>query len=170
MMASQMTAVAVPFLMPFACAGGVSGTQGTFTSLPTMSAVADRVVVAVPAGDRGLPLRVRNPEKQRPLPERVSMLRDSSGLSAQQLARLFGVSRRSINHWLSGKPMADEHATRLGRLETAVAQLPAGTGIERRRALLAGDGGPSLYQKLCAEVRSPDPLQGVGLTVDEQVR
>ena len=30
--------------------------------------------------------------------------------------------------------------------------------------------GPSLYQKLCAEVRSPDPLQGVGLTVDEQVR
>ena len=66
--------------------------------------------------------------------------------------------------------MADEHATRLGRLETAVAQLPAGTGIERRRALLAGDGGPSLYQKLCAEVRSPDPLQGVGLTVDEQVR
>jgi hypothetical protein len=170
MMASQMTAVAVPFLMPFALVGGASGTQGTFTSLPTMSAVADRVVVAVPAGDRGLPLWVRNPEKQRPLPERVSMLRDSSGLSAQQLARLFGVSRRSINHWLSGKPMADEHATRLGRLETAVAQLPAGTGIERRRALLAGDGGPSLYQKLCAEVRSPDPLQGVGLTVDEQVR
>ena len=98
------------------------------------------------------------------------MLRDSSGLSAQQLARLFGVSRRSINHWLSGKPMADEHATRLGRLETAIAQLPAGTGIERRRALLAGDGRPSLYQKLCAEVRSPDPLQGVGLTVEEQVQ
>ena len=61
-MASQMTAVAVPFLMPFALAGGVSGMQGTFTSLPTMSAVVDRVVVAVPAGDRGLPLRGRNPE------------------------------------------------------------------------------------------------------------
>ena len=75
----------------------------------------------------------------------------------------------SINHWLSGKPMADEHATRLGRLETAIAQLPEGAGIERRRALLAGDGGPSLYQKLCAEVR-PEPLQGIGLTVEEQVR
>ena len=69
----------------------------------------------------------------------------------------------------SGKPMVDEHAARLGRLETAVAQLPAGTGIERRRALLAGDGRPSLYQKLCAEVR-PEPLQGIGLTVEEQVR
>ena len=76
-MASQMTAVAVPFLLPFAFAGGASGTQGTFTSLPTMSAVADRVVVAVPAGDRGLPLRVRNPEKQRPLPERVSAFHQS---------------------------------------------------------------------------------------------
>ena len=65
--------------------------------------------------------------------------------------------------------MADEHAARLGRLETAIAQLPEGTGIERRRALLAGDGGPSLYQKLCAEVR-PEPLQGIGLTVEEQVR
>ena len=37
--------------------------------------------------------------------------------------------------------MADEHAARLGRLETAIAQLPEGAGIERRRALLAGDGG-----------------------------
>lgn len=36
-------------------------------------------------------------------------------------------------------------------------------------SIVGGRWGPSLYQKLCAEVR-PEPLQGIGLTVEEQVR
>jgi len=55
-----------------------------------------------------------------PSQERVPRLRDCSGLRAQQLARLFGVSRRSVNHWFSGKPKSGEHEAGPGRRETAI--------------------------------------------------
>lgn len=62
--------------------------------------------------------------------ERVERLRSGFGLSAEQLARLFGVSRRTVNNWIAGRPLSEENLRRLMRIESGFCQRdwkPGGT-------------------------------------------
>lgn len=163
----QRTGIAWGFFVS-AAIGTVTASAALTSSLPPMTALHRSAAVRTAAPVQTSEIVVLS--VLQPLSERVSNLRESTGLTAQQLARLFDVSRRSVNHWLAGKPMAENHEARLERLEQVAQQLPGSTGAERRRALLSSTGGPSLYQQLCAEVRTSEPLQGVGLTVEEQIR
>lgn len=101
--------------------------------------------------------------------ERVQRLREQSLLSAQQLSRLFGVSRRTVNNWISGRPMSEENLKRLAKVESQILGF-SGSPEERRVALfsLASDGGLSVYEKLRAEVRG-EPLQAVGIDIESQL-
>lgn len=87
----------------------------------------------------------------------VGELREYSGLTASQIGRMFGVSRRSVNNWMAGGPMASQHVERLSTIEQVVRSLPGRTAEERRAELLASSSGPSLFQQLVNEI-SPDVL------------
>jgi len=57
----------------------------------------------------------------------IAELRRRSGLTWDQLARLFEVSRRSVHFWASGKVMAAAHEEHLQRVLAAVRRLDRGS-------------------------------------------
>lgn len=74
--------------------------------------------------------------------QNLSQLRRAAGFTWDQLARLFGVSRRAVHFWASGQPMAAENEERLHRLLAFVAEVDRGAPAETRAALLTvGAGG-----------------------------
>lgn len=97
----------------------------------------------------------------------VAVLRDLSGLTSSQIARLFGVSRRSVQNWIAGATMSPSNEERLSHL---LAQIrPLGDGpLERRRKLLASSKGPSLLHQLTGELKRgrvirPEPTSAKSL-------
>lgn len=73
----------------------------------------------------------------------IGELRRLSGLTWDQLARLLGVSRRSLHFWASGKPMTPRHEERLQRLLAVIGTIDRGSASATRAALL-GPGGDGL--------------------------
>jgi DNA-binding transcriptional regulator YiaG len=63
-------------------------------------------------------------------------LRRVSGLTWDQLARLFGITRRSLHFWASGKPLTPAHEERLHRLLATVRRLDRGSAHANRTLLL----------------------------------
>lgn len=81
----------------------------------------------------------------------VSGLRLVSGMTADQLARLFGVSRRSVQNWVAGGQMASFHEERLSHLYSVV--LATGDTPEKRRMkLLSSANGMSIFHQLIGEL------------------
>ena len=78
----------------------------------------------------------------------VSELRRISGLTWQQLARLFGVSRRSVHFWASGRPLNTANHERLMRVLDVVRQADRGTARGTRAALLATREGATAFEML----------------------
>lgn len=72
-----------------------------------------------------------------PAGEAIAELRSLSGLTWDQLARLLGVSRRSLHLWASGKPMAATNQEKLARVLAILKQLDRGTAVANRTWLLA---------------------------------
>lgn len=72
-----------------------------------------------------------------------------SGLTWEQLARLFGVSRRAVHAWAAGQRVSAVNAERISHVLSAVRQLDAGSP-DGRRALLfqPGQEGTSKYDTL----------------------
>lgn len=83
------------------------------------------------------------------LAEAVKSLRVESGLTWDQLGRLFGVSRRAMHLWASGGRMNAAHAEALSAILEVVRNLPGSGTIDPREALLRpGAGGHSVYDEL----------------------
>ncbi|MCY3020093.1 MAG: helix-turn-helix domain-containing protein [Planctomycetota bacterium] len=66
----------------------------------------------------------------------VSELRQLSGLSWDQLARILGVSRRSIHFWASGKTLTQANEEKLNRVLSVVRRLDRGSATANRAVLL----------------------------------
>ena len=66
----------------------------------------------------------------------IGELRRLSGLTWEQLARLFDVSRRSLHFWASGKPMTASNEERLQRLLAFVRKIDRGSATANRAMLL----------------------------------
>ncbi len=66
----------------------------------------------------------------------VAELRRRSGLTWDQLARLFGVARRSVHFWASGKALNTENEERLGRALVVVRHVDRGNAQATRAALM----------------------------------
>lgn len=87
----------------------------------------------------------------------VRRLWDASGLTGEQLARLFGVSRRAVHLWASGGRMNAANHEWLAHLTAVVDALPGHTSAQRRAALLAPrEHGVSLFDRLRSEHSSSD--------------
>lgn len=69
--------------------------------------------------------------------EYVHSLRKLSGLTWDQLARIFDVSRRTIHLWASGKPMAIGNETKVHRLTAFIEKIDRGDARLNRTALLS---------------------------------
>jgi hypothetical protein len=63
-------------------------------------------------------------------------LRRLSGLTWDQMARIFGVSRRSLHFWASGQGLNTSNEERLNRLLAAIRKIYRGAAVETRSALL----------------------------------
>lgn len=71
----------------------------------------------------------------------LSELRRISGLTWDQLGRLFDVSRRSVHFWASGKPLNAANEERLHRVLDIVRDADRGSASENRAALLGAVDG-----------------------------
>lgn len=92
------------------------------------------------------------------VPERLERLKRDSGLTWEQVARLFGVSKRAVLHWRAGNRMSAVHEERLATLLTRVAELiPERQGDARARLLALDADGTAPYQRWLDEVRRLDP-------------
>lgn len=80
----------------------------------------------------------------------IAELRRLSGLTWEQLAHLFNVSRRSVHFWASGKAMALCNETHLCRLLTVVRKVDMGSAKANRTVLLGASGGISPLDLLAA--------------------
>jgi DNA-binding transcriptional regulator YiaG len=73
----------------------------------------------------------------------VSESRRLAGLTWKQLARVFGVARRSLHFWASGKPTDASNEEHLRRLLVVPRQADRGTAHENREMLLHDRHGAS---------------------------
>lgn len=69
--------------------------------------------------------------------EAVLEIRRRSGLTWDELADLFDVSRRSVHHWANGKPITAEHDQHIRRTLTVIRQIDQGESRRTRDILLA---------------------------------
>lgn len=87
----------------------------------------------------------------------VQSLHDESGLTWEQLAKLFGVSRRALHLWVAGGRLNSANQQVLTTLIDAVRSLPGGTPGAKRSQLMAPRGGRrSLFDELRAMQGSTD--------------
>lgn len=132
-------------------------TFGSLFGTSSSSAAADQPSAYAPAAGwtgvgTGKALRRNHPND---LARAVQNLHDRSGLTWGELARLFGVSRRSLHFWVSNGRMSAAHVRKLHELESLVSQLAADDAEETRAALLAPRGGSSLFEEFAAETAAP---------------
>lgn len=79
-------------------------------------------------------------------------LRDASGLSWDQFARLLGVNVRTVHSWVAGGKAGTVNIEKLIQLQKTVDQLPGRTPEERRSNLLEPDKqGQSIFDRLRSE-------------------
>lgn len=98
---------------------------------------------------------IRSIEKRAAAPaspkEMLLDLQKQTGLTWSQIARLFGVSRRSVHLWASGKPMRSKHEERLCHLVAVIRPYFADGSEQTKAALLDTRDGTSLFHKLVNE-------------------
>lgn len=84
--------------------------------------------------------------------ESVRWLHKASGLTWEQLGRIFGVSRRAVHFWASGGKLNASNVEALRKFTTVVRELHFDTPASRRNALLSFDAnGQSIVEKFRLE-------------------
>lgn len=103
------------------------------------------------------------------LAQRIAELRALTGLTTDQVGRLFGVSRRSVHNWINGNAMAPQHEERAAQILSIVRVLPGNTPAERRAALLDSSRGTSLFHELVGSRGEGARLQVAGVSARERI-
>lgn len=73
--------------------------------------------------------------------DQVKALHDESGLTWEQIGRLFGVSRRAVHLWAAGGRVNARHLELLATIQSAIRSLPASSPEERRLLLFSRQEG-----------------------------
>lgn len=143
--------VLVPSMLAWSMLAGTT----TSGALP----IASTTVVASGTGTGGFSLD--DEPVPNPAARAIQRLHDRSGLAWDQVARLFGVSRRAVHKWASGGAMNGHHAARLAELTQMLGQM-GGTPTEVRASLLAPDErGRTPFQRLIVGSNiTPDRPEG----------
>ena len=97
----------------------------------------------------------------------LAEIRRRSGLTWEQLSEVFGVSRRSVHLWASGKPVSSSNEERLHAVLSVVRRIDRGAASETRAALCAlVDDTAAL--RLLADGRYDEVVRRVGRGHTEQ--
>lgn len=98
-------------------------------------------------------------------------VKEHSGLTWDQLGRVFGVSRRAVHLWANGGRMNEANAESLRRFAAAVASHLGSSPEETRAALLAHESGvESVIDSFRgAQVRRPGAAVGASFAPEEKV-
>lgn len=109
-----------------------------------------RVRLARATGSGGviLPVPTSDTEPQLNPREAVGELRRLSGLTWAQLADLFGVSRRAVHFWASGKALKPTHAEHLRKVLDTIRAGVRSSARATREALLEAESGDSVFALL----------------------
>jgi len=129
----------------------VAGTSGVApTQLWQEPFAPDRVWTSVSEHAANLPV-VGLVEPPDSTSRAISELRRVSGLTWEELGHLFGVSRRSVHFWVSGRAMKADHERRLFRILDVVRNADRGDARSNRAALCATSRGKSTRDLLAEE-------------------
>jgi transcriptional regulator with XRE-family HTH domain len=120
--------------------------SSTNASRPTTS---QEILAAIGMTTSGITLPSANsPEETQ---KALSELRRLSGLTWDQLAKLFNVSRRSLHFWASGQPLSRFNEEQLNRLLDTLQYINRGSASLNRSLLLKpDDNGNPLFDLLAA--------------------
>lgn len=99
----------------------------------------------------------------------VNKLRKLSGLTWEQLAKLFDVSRRSLHAWASGQQLSQANKQKLDQLLNTIQYINRGSASLNRRLLLEpGSDGRSPFDLLVAgEHKEVKQILGFGNAPDK---
>ena len=89
----------------------------------------------------------------------VTMLKNDSGLTIDQIGRALGVSKRSVYNWSKGATVSPLKEARIRDLNNLVFSLDADSPSERRRLLLNSSHGPSIYKKFLDSGKKNQQIQ-----------
>jgi transcriptional regulator with XRE-family HTH domain len=89
----------------------------------------------------------------------IAELRSLSGLTWEQMARLLGVSRRSVHFWASGEPVRASHQERVERLLAVLRQVDRGTATENRALVLNSCADGTLPFDVLADGRFAEAIE-----------
>lgn len=138
-----------------------------FTSTTSLFAVLGGLSVCV-RGDATSPGGFVTPAPdpaESPTARSIRELRDLSGLTWDEVAQLFGVSRRAVHRWAAGGRMNARHASLLSKVSRMVRRHDLGEPSLTRSSLLSPQGRePSAFQSMVRIARYPTsrmPRQGV---------
>ena len=128
--------------------------MGSIISLVSSGTTASRVsddralLAAVDRTTSGITLRATgSPEATQ---KSLSKLRRLSGLTWEQLAKLFNVSRRTLHFWASGQPLSHFNEEQLNRLLEAIQYIDRGSANLNRSLLLKGSNDNLFFDLLVA--------------------
>ena len=112
------------------------------------------------------------PPSMEPTPDialSVRDLHDQSGLTWDQLSRLFGVSRRAVHNWATGGRMTANNVRLLSALRRVIGQLQGTDPASRRAIFLApGQDGRSPFDRFREDrVRLTIDINGSPLAPDQ---
>ncbi|WP_156893148.1 helix-turn-helix domain-containing protein [Actinokineospora enzanensis] len=86
----------------------------------------------------------------------IKKIHSDSGLTWEQLAKIFGVSRRALHHWTNGGRLNAANLQKLHELSMTVGQLEGGPENRRTHLLMPGDQAKSIYDLLRADNSSSE--------------
>ncbi len=132
---------------------------GTTAGMPLL-----RTAASVNITSSGLPYSTETCRPSRRTGSRLNELRRLTGLTWDEIARLFHVSRRSVFLWASGRPMSSDNETLLARLLAFVQGADLGSAGANRQMLLGSTLGGDLVIDLLAAGRVDDARASVGVS------
>jgi DNA-binding transcriptional regulator YiaG len=151
-------------------------TQGTVSKYPIEELPSSNWISDSPAHALSVVFSPPVQQAQANVSESTSRLlaevREQSGLTWDQLARYFGVSRRAVHLWAAGGRMTASNAELLARLSSAISSLGDMEPSSRRQALLRSEAGLNIVDAERAKRSSKDtdinrsPEIGVTLETD----
>lgn len=148
-----------------------SGTAGTWSipddaALSCLGYLEGDELFAEPGTTIGAVLH----ERTSPTAEAVLDIRRRSGLTWQQLARVFDVDRRSLHFWAKGSRPSGTHVERLELVRAILQQLDTGDPEYTRQRLVTPVHSGGSILDLLAEKRDREALESVRSIIHESVR
>lgn len=82
----------------------------------------------------------------------IRAIKELSGLTAEQVGKIFGVSRRSVQNWIRGNKMSSANAEYAALVLAQLEAIPAESPMQRREKVLRVDiedgyAKPSLFEQ-----------------------